>query len=223
MVEDEKDEDGIVIGQTRDSRPLIQSPEFETVVPRQEPEQHLTNESVPHTVSPRQPLYRQPSKIRPIIDHRFLPLHPSPQQWARTNAIDVLTSLATQTLNHQPSPYLRPSLAELRGIPPGQPEGQRRSLFLPHPNGPKAPSLNSPGPRYITQQQPPPPQPPTHGGVIQAIRMALSTPPQGINTFRGPTIHGRTVVDFATSFGPGPITFTINPPPATLLRGHHRR
>ncbi|KAF5368689.1 hypothetical protein D9615_010326 [Tricholomella constricta] len=121
-----------------------------------------------------------------------------------------------------PSPapsHLRPSLSELRGIQPGQEQGQRRSLFLPHPNAPKAPSAHSPGPMYIAQQQPPPPQPntqQTRGGVMQTLRMALAGqgPPQGPRG-RGPTIYGIMSADLSAATGPVLVHFSLTPPPAT--------
>jgi len=122
------------------------------------------------------------------------------------------------TATPPPSSHLRPSLHELRG---GQPSGERRSLFLPHPNAPKAPSAHSPGPMYIAQQQPPSVQPQQiHGTAVQAIRMALSG--QGRDTFRrGPTIYGRTLSDLSSSTGPVLIAFGVDapsgpvPPPGT--------
>lgn len=114
-----------------------------------------------------------------------------------------------------PSPsHLRPSLLDLRGGQPGPDQGQRRSLFLPHPNAPKAPSTHSPGPMYIAQQQPPPPQQPqAQGGAVQTIRLALA----GHGTSgRRPTIYGRTHQDLAASIGPVLMTFSVDPPPATV-------
>ncbi|KAG6856602.1 hypothetical protein H0H87_002694 [Tephrocybe sp. NHM501043] len=112
--------------------------------------------------------------------------------------------------------HLRPTLAEIR------PSAERQSLFLPHPNAPKAtPSSLSPGPMYIaSQNQPPPPQPPNtqrlRGGVMQTIHMALSGqgPPSGPRG-RGPTIYGITTTDLSAAMGPVLIHFSVTPPPAT--------
>ncbi|KAG5650627.1 hypothetical protein H0H81_011552 [Sphagnurus paluster] len=106
---------------------------------------------------------------------------------------------------------LRPSLLELRG----QDQGQRQSLFLPHPNAPKAPPALSPGPMYIAQQEPPPqpPLPPTRGGALQTLRMALAMPPGPRG--RGPTIYGVPTEDLSAATGPVLMHFSLTPPPAT--------
>ncbi|KDR79719.1 hypothetical protein GALMADRAFT_93552 [Galerina marginata CBS 339.88] len=79
-----------------------------------------------------------------------------------------------------PSPsHLRPSLTELRegGSVPVPGTNQRRSLFLPHPNAPKAPvgAAATPGPMYVVAQQPPPRQ--QLGPPIQAPPQAQDQPP----------------------------------------------
>ncbi|RDB27248.1 hypothetical protein Hypma_004535 [Hypsizygus marmoreus] len=120
------------------------------------------------------------------------------------------------SLTTSPPSHLRPSLLELRGLPPGQPDqGQRQSLFLPHPNAPKPPSALSPGPMYIAQQQPPPPPPQVRGGVMQTIRMALAGQGGGVPSRRGPTIYGITATDLASAAGPVLMMFSVDPPPAT--------
>ncbi|KAG6877529.1 hypothetical protein C0993_006323 [Termitomyces sp. T159_Od127] len=114
-----------------------------------------------------------------------------------------------------PSHLRPPKLSDIR------PSGERQSLFLPHPNAPKAtPTSVSPGPMYITSQtQPSPPQANAQrvrGSAIQAIYMALSgqRPPSGPRG-RGPTIYGITTADLSAAMGPVPVQFTISPPPAT--------
>ncbi|KAF8149384.1 hypothetical protein B0H34DRAFT_733556 [Crassisporium funariophilum] len=142
-----------------------------------------------------------------------------------------------------PPSHLRPSLADLRegGGPQLPGTNQRRSLFLPHPNAPKAPvGAPTQGPMYIAAQgqQAPPPQWQGHGPqqglqgmrggmpprphVVGVIRMALSAPrggalPPGVRPapMRGPTIYGRTEGDLAGAAGPVPILFSVDPPPAT--------
>ena len=116
---------------------------------------------------------------------------------------------ASPTPSSPPS-HLRPSLLDLRGGQPGPGQGQRRSLFLPHPNAPKAPSADSLGPMYIAQQHPPPQQLQARSGAVQSIRMALGG--HGAPG-RRPTIYGRTQVDLAASTGPVLMTFSVDPPP----------
>lgn len=78
----------------------------------------------------------------------------------------------------------RPSLAELRGYPNTAVQGQRQSLFLPHPNAPKAP-LQSPGPLYIRKVENFPqlePNPIRQGPdpnkvASNVLRMVLNKPP----------------------------------------------
>ncbi|KAF8989258.1 hypothetical protein BDQ17DRAFT_1373389 [Cyathus striatus] len=123
-----------------------------------------------------------------------------------------------------------PTLAELRegGLQvPG--ENNRKSLFLPHPNAPKAPSASSPGPMYIASQQQQEQQQqqayamrtgPPRQHLVEVMRMALSVPRPAIPVarapgmmVRGPTVYGRTEVDLKGSMGPVPISFSLEPPP----------
>ena len=108
--------------------------------------------------------------------------------------------------------HLRPSLLELRGGQLGAGQSQRRSLFLPHPNAPKAPAAHSPGPMYIAQQLPRPPQLQARNGAVQTIKMALSG--HGASG-SWPTIYGRTHLDLVSSIGPVLMTFSVDPPSAT--------
>jgi len=122
---------------------------------------------------------------------------------------------------------------------------ERRSLFLPHPNAPKAP-VNAPlnlepgvGVGVISRAYPfsphddptvgiPPSVPPSHLWLpVQAvIRMALSMPPR--TALLGPskspvqilpTIYGRTEVDLTSSVRPVPIMFSVDPPPLDAGKG----
>ncbi|KAG6827851.1 hypothetical protein H0H93_015275, partial [Arthromyces matolae] len=110
--------------------------------------------------------------------------------------------------------HLRPTLSDIR------PTGERQSLFLPHPNAPKATPTNlSPGPSIATQAQTQPPlarQEPqrVRGSAMQAIHMILSgQAPVGP---RGrPTFYGIVSSDLSAAMGPVLIQFTVTPPPAT--------
>ncbi|GLB44029.1 hypothetical protein LshimejAT787_1502130 [Lyophyllum shimeji] len=148
---------------------------------------------------------------------------PSPVRLA-TSTPPITLNLPTPSSSPAPAPalaHLRPTLHELR--PAGQ--GQRQSLFLPHPNAPKAPAAHSPGPMYVAQQQPPPhvhayAHQSHRGGALQTIRMALAGqgPPQGPRG-RGPTIYGITAEDLSSAIGPVLMQFSVNPPPATAPPG----
>ena len=116
------------------------------------------------------------------------------------------------------SNHVHLSLTDLRGeLVPGT--SQRQSLFLPHPNAPKAPCVLSPGPMYIqssqqrsTAMQPGPPR----LNSVGILRMALSRPlpPHAArHPFHGRTIYGRVDVDLTKSIGPVPITFSVDPFP----------
>ncbi|KAF8055636.1 hypothetical protein FPV67DRAFT_814386 [Lyophyllum atratum] len=141
---------------------------------------------------------------------------PPSQAHLGTPPLSTLRPPSSTTSSPSPS-HLRPTLSEIR------PDGQRRSLFLPHPNAPKAPAAHSPGPMYMVQQQPPP-HPPQHhqirGGVMQTIRMALAGqgPQQGPRG-RGPTIYGVTMEDLGAAMGPVLMQFSLNPAPATAPPG----
>ncbi|KAG6890242.1 hypothetical protein C0992_002770 [Termitomyces sp. T32_za158] len=166
-------------------------------------------------------LEREKEKLR-MEAASFDELATAPQDMAVPPPSGSLTLIAAEgtppsTNSPVPAPsHLRPpKLSDIR------PSGERQSLFLPHPNAPKAtPTSLSPGPMYITSQmQPPTPQPNAQrvrGSAIQAIYMALSghkplSGPRG----RGPTIYGITTVDLSAAMGPVPVQFAISPPPAT--------
>ncbi|KAG5338936.1 hypothetical protein C0989_005570 [Termitomyces sp. Mn162] len=136
------------------------------------------------------------------------------------------SSPVTVVVTLPPPPPTSPALTPSRLRPPKlsdiRPSGERQSLFLPHPNAPKAtPNSISPGPMYITSQTQPssPPQlnaQRVRGSAIQAIHMALGGhgPPLGPRG-RGPTIYGVATVDLSAAMGPIPIQFTVTPPLAT--------
>ncbi|KAF8627921.1 hypothetical protein AX15_004171 [Amanita polypyramis BW_CC] len=123
--------------------------------------------------------------------------------------------------------HLRPSLADLRGESiPGT--NQRLSLFLPHPNAPKAPPVElSPGPMYIrspreqsTTMAGPPTRTIATGGQarlnsVGILHVALSKSGSGPNS-RGVTIYGRMETELAMSFGPVPILFSVEPFPVEV-------
>ncbi|KAG6826478.1 hypothetical protein H0H92_015651 [Tricholoma furcatifolium] len=139
----------------------------------------------------------------------------SPPPSATSSPIPVVAQNVTTTASH-----LRPKLSDIR-LP-----ADRQSLFLPHPNAPKAtPASLSPGPIIASQSHtnlPPPrsPNQPPAGSVFQVLRMALAghgppVHPRG----RGPTIYGVLKEDFANSIGPVPIQFGLDPPKATAPPG----
>ncbi|KAF5361144.1 hypothetical protein D9758_009039 [Tetrapyrgos nigripes] len=134
--------------------------------------------------------------------------------------------------------HLRPTLNELRGYTPGQ--GERQSLFMPHPNAPKAPTDNhGMGPMFIRGTMSPSPAqragPDPRKVAANVLQMVLASPsPQPSNIFPppssapirgangrtppppppthlGPTIYARVDVDLATSTGPVPVTFSVQP------------
>ncbi|KAF9459090.1 rab-GTPase-TBC domain-containing protein [Collybia nuda] len=177
--------------------------------------------------TPTPPEGRKESKDDVILVEPPSPMVPSVPQPTPPLTLSLQVPPASST--PPPASHLRPSLSELRGGQPGQPDqGQRRSLFLPHPNAPKAPSANSPGPMYIAQQQPPPPtQHQVRGGVIQIIKIALAGGGLGPGwpgiPARGPTIYGRTTEDLSASNNPVLMVFSTEPPPATAPLGSPAR
>ncbi|KAF8191401.1 hypothetical protein K438DRAFT_887720 [Mycena galopus ATCC 62051] len=123
----------------------------------------------------------------------------------------------TQQSQHQ----TRPSLSELRGYaqndPPSQrrpstdkPGGERTSMFLPHPNAPKAPPVTGApeGPLYI--RQPPPPSQQRSESLANVINMSIG---RSKVTRVMPTIYGRTELDLMSSTGPVRMMFSIDPLP----------
>ena len=145
-----------------------------------------------------------------------------------------------------PSELSEPKTSPLRPRNNNNNIGQeRRSLFLPHPNAPKAPA-NAPinlepgaGVGVIPRSYPTFPHDNPSGDslpfvppsqlrtpVQTVIRMALSTPLRTTVLGPGrspvqvlPTIYGRTEVDLANSVGPVPIVFSIDPPLVNAVEG----
>ena len=199
VVEDDEELPRHVISSTLHESPLS-SPEpnldkFDT----QDAESFDTDDSIPlpadsHEPEPDTPL--EPSSRPPASASSPVPSPPPP---ATSKSLD----------------HAHLSLTDLRGeLVPGT--RQRQSLFLPHPNAPKAPCVLSPGPMYIqspqqrsTAMQPGPPR----LNSVGIIHMALSRPHAARRPFHGPTIYGRMDVDLAMSIGPVPITFSIDPFP----------
>ncbi|KAK0487211.1 hypothetical protein IW261DRAFT_1446485 [Armillaria novae-zelandiae] len=91
------------------------------------------------------------------------------------------------------SPPSTPPLMVRKRIHPSASDGPRESLFLPHPNAPRAPSTA-------------PEEPPTSNNLIPTLEHVLTLP-------RGTTIYGRTLADLSNASGPVGITFTVDPPP----------
>jgi len=139
---------------------------------------------------------------------------------------DVAPLPPTSTTNLSPPTHApRPSLSELRGYGPGsaQGQGQRQSLFLPHPNAPKATTLSE-GPMYIRNPWPVAPPSPSVAApanaaafAVTVLRNILQNPRAGA---RAPlTIYGRLEMDFSKTTGPVPVTFSgeyLPPPPPPL-------
>ncbi|KAF5346504.1 hypothetical protein D9756_010105 [Leucocoprinus leucothites] len=150
-------------------------------------------------------------------------------------------SPTSPTLSHLRPPRQAPTLADLRegGGDPIPGTNQRRSLFLPHPNAPKAPPASTHGPMYIAAQhhpqQVPPPFPPpppimpniavTEVGpppmqkksLVEVMQDAMYAPPSPAMRprlmARGPTIYGQCEVELNVAVGPVPISFSVEPPP----------
>lgn len=113
-----------------------------------------------------------------------------------------------------PSPQATPPVSPL---PPQQLTFNRRSLFLPHPNAPKAP-LSSSGPLYGRQQPPsqPPPQDPEalhRRSAIYILRQAAAARHERTRNARPITIYGQCETDLCQATGPVPIAFSLDPPP----------
>lgn len=106
-------------------------------------------------------------------------------------------------------PTRRPS-AGLTSNPSG-----RRSLFLPHPNAPK-PAQSPAGPMYGRQavaplQIPIRPEGPPPGSSFHSLNLVLAARREG--RLGRMTIYGNFDRDLASSLGPVPVTFSVEPPP----------
>ena len=125
----------------------------------------------------------------------------------------------------QPAPRLAPAGQHVpRPRNPDAPlpnEFVRRSLFAPHPHAPK-PAVSPGGPsgpmygRSPTMGQMPSPTGPPVGSVVHTIGLAL-----GVAHVRRVTIYARFERDLASSVGPVPISFSLEPPnnvPANKVR-----
>lgn len=113
-----------------------------------------------------------------------------------------------------------------RRRPPGQEPSQfiRESLFMPHPNAPRAPAFAPAGPMY--GRAPMPPQQMPGGNLIHTLRMAASARYGPNGTVRRTTIYGMCKQDLSMSMGPVPIIFSLEPPqsiPANRLGDAIRR
>ncbi|TFK32573.1 rab-GTPase-TBC domain-containing protein [Crucibulum laeve] len=104
-------------------------------------------------------------------------------------------------------------------------ERQRRSLFMPHPNAPKAPAPTG-GPSLqadpvVQQQQQYQYRP--RPNLFNVMRMAISAPRVPIpgprpGMVRAPTIYGRTEIDLSVALNPVPIVFSVEPLPAGTVQ-----
>ncbi|PBK67318.1 hypothetical protein ARMSODRAFT_1086268 [Armillaria solidipes] len=161
--------------------------------------QSLSTSSVHSTNGPLQTL---PS---PLLHTRFSNSSPSASPTSSTFPSEPSPVSAAPLLLPPPSP-LAPSLPPEVTSPPSTPplmvrkrihpsasDGPRESLFLPHPNAPRAPSTA-------------PEEPPTSNNLIPTLNHVLTLP-------RGATIYGRTLADLSSASGPVGITFTVDPPP----------
>ena len=104
-----------------------------------------------------------------------------------------------------------PTLAQLREPSgPLSPSGKRQSLFMPHPNAPKAPPPGAAiGPMYVVAAATTAP-PTRQSNVLGVIHQALAPRPPG-TVRRGPTIYGRTETDLVSATGPVPMVWSVEP------------
>ena len=116
------------------------------------------------------------------------------------------------------------TLADLReggGTPiPGT--NQRRTIFLPHPNAPKSPPIETRGPLFIVSQQHSSPCSdinPVIPEVMSRTAMRslslLASKPRIMST-----IYGECDVELSAALGPVPITFSIEPLSLTSSQHH---
>ena len=147
----------------------------------------------------------------------------------------------SSTLPVSPASHSQPSchpltLADLRkggGVPiPGT--KQWRSLFLPHPNAPKSPPIETRGPLFIASQQHSlfrghtsdfiVPEKMPKKRLLEVIYSAVHSPPSfalGSRMLsRGPTIYGECDVELGAALGPVPITFSVEPLPLPPSQHH---
>ncbi|TFY54609.1 hypothetical protein EVJ58_g8758 [Rhodofomes roseus] len=114
-----------------------------------------------------------------------------------------------------PPPAQGPPLLRTRSTnqPPADPAA-RTSLFMPHPHAPK-PAQVPAGPMYGRQAAPfPLPQQyngPPPGSAIHILHTLLGQQQQGRRPGGASTIYARFDRDLATSIGPVPISFTLEP------------
>ena len=143
----------------------------------------------------------------------------------RTDIAESLSSFSAVS----PTSHVHPAchqltLADLReggGTPiPGT--NQRRTIFLPHPNAPKSPPIETRGPLFITSQQHSSPcgdMNPVIPEVVSKTAMRslslLASKPRIMST-----IYGECDVELGAALGPVPITFSIQPLSPTSSQHH---
>ncbi|KZT24312.1 hypothetical protein NEOLEDRAFT_433490 [Neolentinus lepideus HHB14362 ss-1] len=146
-----------------------------------------------------------------IIDPRPSPIEQPAAD--PTDPVSSKTQLATPNGGLQPR--RRPSA---QGQDPSQ--FIRTSLFMPHPNAPKAPASAPAGPMY--GRIPLPPQQIPTNNLVHTLRMAAAARYGPNGAIRRTTIYGMCKVELSQSMGPVPIVFSLEPPqsvPANRLAG----
>lgn len=137
----------------------------------------------------------------------YTPMSPTTDSHVESQAGSSQSSQLAPPGQHVPRP---------RNLGAPHNEFVRRSIFAPHPHAPKPiPSPNGPsGPMYgrspVVAQAPPPTGPPP-GSLLQTIHMVLAS--QGDpHRPRRVTIYAKFDHDLASSIGPVPVWFTLEPP-----------
>ncbi len=132
---------------------------------------------------------------------------PSPllhTRFGSSSSLELTTELPPEPTT-PPTPNTPPLMIRKRPTTVG--EGERTSLFLPHPGAPKPPPPQVPMPSPSQRSAPEPPLVQTGNNLIPMMMQALSMGRPH------PTIYGRTIGELWDAYGPIGITFSVDPPP----------
>jgi hypothetical protein len=154
-----------------------------------------------------------PSPPKPITSPTITP--------REEGIVDVSVPALAAPSPIQPFPAPSRDLSHLANTAQAESGSSRRSLFLPHPNAPK-PTASPSGSMYarrVSMQTQPPLQTPS-SSVIQILIIAGQRGRSGLTS--APTIYGKCEQNLATSTGPVPISFSIDPPPAAQDQGQSK-
>lgn len=141
---------------------------------------------------------------------------PAPPPYSRlAPASEVSAEPTPGPSRQQLDPAMHPTRRPQNTGGPAPNPSSRTSLFLPHPHAPK-PAQSPAGPMYGRQPVVPShlisrPGGPPPGTILHSLNMVLIARHEGRPGRT--TIYGKFERDLASSLGPVPITFSVDPPP----------